>query len=48
MAEHARLQLVAKGRAVPLSAPRGIPVLATPVESVDNPETEKVAMLSNS
>jgi hypothetical protein len=30
MAEHARLQLVAKGRAVPMSTPQIIPTLATP------------------
>lgn len=45
MAEHARLQLVAKGRAVPLSAPQILPALATPAKPDDN--SEKVAALFN-
>lgn len=45
MAEHARLQMVAKGRPVPLTVPRAIPVVA-PVEP-DN-SLEKVAVLFNS
>jgi hypothetical protein len=46
MAEHARLQLVAKGRAVPLGAPQIIRVIAPPpaVEHI----TEEVAALANS
>lgn len=43
MAEHARLQMVAKGRSVQLSAPQIIPALAAPVKP-DN-SSEKVAAL---
>ncbi len=45
MAEHARLQMVARGRAVPLSAPQTIPVLAP--AKIDN-NSEKVAALFSS
>lgn len=43
MAEHARLQMVATGRTVPLSAPQTIPALATPAKPNDN--SDKVAAL---
>ncbi len=46
LAEHARLQLVAKGRAVPLSPPQTIPVLATPLKTDNGPD--KVAILIQS
>jgi hypothetical protein len=46
MAEHARLQLVAKGRTVPLNAPQIAPAQATPPKLDDN--SEKVAALFNS
>lgn len=45
MAEHARLQMVVKGRSVPLAAPQAIPVLA-PGKPDNSPE--KVAVLFNS
>ena len=45
MAEHARLQMVVKGRTVPLAAPQAIPVLA-PGKPDNSPE--KVAALFNS
>lgn len=45
MAEHARLQFVANGRTVPLTAPRSIPVL-DPVKPDNSPD--KVAVLINS
>jgi len=45
MAEHARLQIVANGRTVPLTAPRSIPAL-DPVKP-DN-SSDKVAVLINS
>ena len=45
MAEHARLQFVANGRTVPLTAPRSVPVLI-PVEPDNSPD--KVAVLINS
>lgn len=45
MAEHARLQIVAKGRTVPLTIPRSIPVQDT-VKPDDNPDN--VAVLLNS
>jgi hypothetical protein len=45
MAEYNRLQLVVGGRAVPLSAPRLVPVTA-PVKPQEAPET--VASISNS
>nr|MDP2192426.1 lytic transglycosylase domain-containing protein [Rhodoferax sp.] len=45
MAEHARLQFVAKGRTVPLTAPRSIPVL-DPAKPDNSPD--KVAVLINS
>ena len=46
MAEHARLQLVAKGRAVPLTLPQNTPALTSPAKPVDN--SEKVASLFSS
>lgn len=45
MAEHARLQIVANGRTVPLTTPRSIPVL-DPVKPDNSPD--KVAVLINS
>ena len=44
LAEHARLQLVVKGRPVPLTAPQTIPVLAAPVKPDHG--ADKVALLS--
>jgi hypothetical protein len=46
MAEHARLQLVAKGRAVPLALPQNTPTLTSPAKPDDH--SEKVASLFNS
>ena len=46
MAEHARLQLVAKGRSVPVNTPQIIPALAAPGKLDDN--SAKVAALFNS
>jgi len=46
MAEHARLQMVAKGRSVQLNAPQIIPALAAPVKP--DSRSEKVAALSYS
>src|SRR5450830_1991637 len=43
MAEHARLQMVAKGRTVQLNAPQMIPALAAPAKPDNN--SEKVAAL---
>ena len=46
MAEHARLQIVAKGRAVPQTASRTTPAMTVPVKLDDSPE--KVAVMLNS
>jgi len=46
MAEHARLQLVAKGRTVPANAPQITPVQVAPAKPDDS--SEKVAALFNS
>jgi hypothetical protein len=43
MAEHARLQSVAKGQAVPMNSPQTIPVLASPVKPLN--DSEKLAAL---